>query len=291
MIRDTFESNPGLCELFKRKILERARSVGVSEDIIDFESQIDLKGTYQDNLRIFYRQYPQLSQDSDYFRIKSNRGLSGAALEQSWLAYVRNNGYQSLGVTKGQAEHMGMFPELVVTYSFGTETAIEEGLKRPDMISAESVLPVQGNSSLVSNYGELIQSILDSVTAMAGEKVTMRILHHIGQDIGRASLNSPGNQILSDNPVQALNRILRNHGWGRLLGLDKSDQGSSVTYTCTIIGCHLCEQESNNSTCSILRGIVSHWLESLVQGKAERIETACGAAPSEPCVFRVTFRK
>ncbi|MGD0178143.1 MAG: hypothetical protein ABSC50_15105, partial [Candidatus Bathyarchaeia archaeon] len=64
MIRDTFETNPGLSELFKRKIIERARFVGLSEGLIDFEAQIDKKGTYQDNLRTFYREYPQLTQNS-----------------------------------------------------------------------------------------------------------------------------------------------------------------------------------------------------------------------------------
>ena len=50
MIRDTFEANPGLYELFKRKILDRAQSAGFSKGMIDFESRIDMKGTFQDNL-------------------------------------------------------------------------------------------------------------------------------------------------------------------------------------------------------------------------------------------------
>jgi predicted hydrocarbon binding protein len=291
MIRDTFDTNPGLRELFKRKILERARSVGVNEELIDFESQVDLKGTYQDNLRIFYRQYPQLSQDSDYFRIKSNRALSGAALEQSWRGYERDNEHEIPEATLAPTEHSriadAMFPELVITYSIGSESAMAP--KQPEPISSKSIIPAEANSP-ASTYGALLRSILDSVTAMAGEKVTKRILHQIGQEIGRAAFNDSGDQIPFDNPVQALNRVLNIRGWGRLLGLDKSDQGSSVTYTCTIVGCHLCEQESANSTCSILRGIVSHWLESLVNKKAESIEAACGAG-SQPCVFRVTFRK
>jgi len=124
MIRDTFENNPGLHELFKRKILERARFVGLSETLIDFDSHLDKTLTYTDNLRIFYRKYPRLSQGSDYFRIKSIRPLTGAALEWSWRNYERNNGHKVQELPKRKAIKQSLttdaiMPELVITYTIG----------------------------------------------------------------------------------------------------------------------------------------------------------------------------
>jgi len=64
--KDTFEHNPGLAELFKRKIFDVAREVEFPEDLIDFNSHMDMKGTDSENLRLFYREYPRLSERSDY---------------------------------------------------------------------------------------------------------------------------------------------------------------------------------------------------------------------------------
>jgi len=195
VIRDTFETNPGLCELFKRKILEKARYVGLSEDLIDFETQIDLKGTYQDNLRVFYREYPQLSQNSDYFRIKSIRPLSGAALDQSWRGYERNSGHELPELTRMPTHQPPraheIMPELVITYTFGPESimARQEPPKEPELISIETMLRQAEDDPAVSTYRELVKSILDCVTATAGEKVTKAILHRIGPEIGGTAFN------------------------------------------------------------------------------------------------------
>ena len=141
MIRDTFEANPGLCELFKRKMLERARFVGLGEELIDFDTQIDMKGTYQDNLRIIYRQHPQLSQNSDYFRIRSVRPLSGVALEQSWQSYEQNNGHESPQRTREPTEQPtrveAIMPELIITYTISSESVLarKEARNEPEPIS------------------------------------------------------------------------------------------------------------------------------------------------------------
>jgi predicted hydrocarbon binding protein len=337
LIRDTFETNPGLCELFKRKILERARFVGLSEDSIDFQAQIDKKGTYQDNLRAFYREYPQLSQNSDYFRIKSVRPLSGAALEQSWRGYERSNGHEISELTREPTEELltsePAMPESVITFAIGGEsvTAQKEASIESQPISAKSIPQQAKTSRVASTHRELLksdwlawtstitelkakpieklerqeqdgwiledgerilsfrvgtfQSIHDCVTAMVGEKVSKIILHQIGQEIGKTSFNYSRDQIPSDNPVEALDHVLSVQGWGRVLDLDKTDHGPSVTYACSVKGCPLCP------TCDIMRGILSGWLESFVQKKPENIENACMAKGSQPCVFRVTFRK
>jgi len=298
MIRDTFETNPGLCELFKRMILERARVSGLSEDLIDFETQIDMKGTYQDNLRTFYREYPQLSQNSDYFRTRFIRPLSGAALEQSWRGYERNNAHGIPELTRELTELLptarAIMPELVITYTIGRESVIagKDAPEEPEPISTKPALPQAQTSLAPSTHRELVKLILDRVTAIAGEKVTKTILYQIGQEIGGSAFNHSRDQILSSNLVEALDRALSIRGWGRVLDLDKTDHGSSVTYTCSIKGCPLCHnQVSTSPTCGIVRGIVSRWLESFFQKNAEGIETACVAAGSQPCVFRVTFRK
>ena len=291
MIRDTFETNLGLCELFKRKILERARLVGLSEDLIDFETQIDMKGTYQDNLRIFYREYPQLSQNSDYFRIDPIRPLSGAVLEQSWRAYERNNGHEISELTREPTEQPltaeAAMPGFIITYTIGGEsaTARKEAPKEPEPISIKPILRQAEANAAASTHREFVKSILDRVTAVAGEKGTKTILHQIGQEFGVTAFNYSRDRILSDNLVAALDDVLSIRGWGRVLDLGKTDHGSSVTYMCAIKGCPLCP------TCGITHGIVSGWLESFVQKKAEIIETACVATASQPCVIRVTFRK
>ena len=161
MIRDTFEANPGLRELFKRKILERARFVGLREGLIDFDAHLDMKGTYQDNLRTFYRQYPQLSQESDYFRIKSIRPLSGAALEQLWRGYERTNGHEGLKLTGEPTEQPSTAEDathqFVITYTVGSESlrARGEAPREPTTISTKPTLRQMEADPPASIYGEL----------------------------------------------------------------------------------------------------------------------------------------
>lgn len=296
MIRDTFETNPGLRELFKRKMLERARFVGLNEDLIDFEAQIDLKGTYHDNLRTFYREYPQLAEDSDYFRIKSIQPLSGAALEQSWRSYEGNNVHETPGLRRKPTEEprdaRAITPELVVTYTVGGRSVMgrKEASKEPEPLSTKS--GIQGDADpAASTHGELANLILDRVTAIAGKKVTQQILHQIGQELGKTVFNNSRDQIPPDKPVEALDLALRKRGWGRAIAVRKAEHESSVTYMCTVEGRFLLrKRESTSPTCDIMRGIVSRWLESFVQKNAECIETACVSAGSHLCVFRVTFR-
>jgi len=231
MIHDTFETNLGLRELFKRKIIERARFVGLSEDLIDFKTQIDVKGTYQDNLRIFYKQYPQLSENSDYFRIKSVRPLRGVALERSWRSYERNNGHEIPELTGMPTEQppttRAMMPELVITYTISRQTAMarKEGPEEHEPISISPPTLGQGEANpAASSYRELVNSILDRVTAMAGEKATRAILHQIGREIGRTTFNYSRDQNQPDKLAEALDHFLNIRGWGRVRDLAKKNE-------------------------------------------------------------------
>lgn len=284
MIRDTFETNPGLCELFKRKMLERARAVRLSESLIDFDAHLDMKGTYQDNLRIFYRGYPQLTQNSDYLRISSIRPLSGVALEHSWRGYERGHGNPE--PTR----------ELVKSDWLEWNSAITEFKPEPF-----EKFERQERDGWIFEDGERIlsfrvttfQSILDRVSATAGEKVTKIILHQMGKEVGKTAFNHSTERMLADNLAEALDHALSIRGWGRVLDLNRTDHGSSLTYVCSIKGCPLCyKRVSTSPTCDVMRGIVSGWLESFVQKSAESsTETACVAMGSQLCVFRVTFVK
>jgi predicted hydrocarbon binding protein len=291
MIRDTFESNPGLCELFKRNILEKARCVGLDENQLDFATRIDMKGTYQDNLRIFYREYPKLAESSDSIRNRSLRPLSGAALEQSWRSYEQNNRHEvaeaTVELTDESPTICAIMPELIISYTVGGGSLMgrKEAYTDPELVSASPLVAQLEVSSADSTYRELVQSILDHVTAMAGEKVTKTILHHIGQEIGSTVLNNLGSQEDPDNLVEALDRVLKVRGWGQVADISKAVFGSSMAYVCTIEGCALCP------TYDILGGVVSRSLESFVQKKAESIEMPCVNTGSQSCVFRVTFRK
>jgi predicted hydrocarbon binding protein len=289
MIRDTFEANPGLCELFKRKIIDRAQSAGLSKDMIDFDSRIDMKGTFHDNLRTFYREYPQLAQDSDYFRLKSPRSLSGVVLEQSWLSYERSNGR-----TERPEEARLIVPQLTITYTVGRESpaAREEVKKEPETISGNAMLAKVEMNQTQSNHSELVRLLLDRVTAIAGESVTQTILHQIGREIGLTAFDLSRNQTPAGNLVAALDHALRDRGLGRVVGLEEIDHRSSVTYVCTIEECRLCRKgAAATSTCSVMRGMVTRWFESHLRKKAESIEGACVDANSHLCVFRVKFKK
>jgi hypothetical protein len=213
MIRDTFETNPGLCQLFKRKIIERARFVGLNKDLIDFDGKIDMKGSYHDNLRIFYREYPRLSKGSDYFRPKPLRRLGGAALEESWHSYVQNNGHERL--TEVPSEQLltwqGFTPELTVTYNIGgvPTTQREDAPRNPDSISLNPMSPEDHlHHPAASTHRELVKLILDHVTEMAGEKVTKAILHQIRQEIHMPTFHHSKTQTSPHNLIEALDETL-----------------------------------------------------------------------------------
>lgn len=281
MIRDTFETNPGLCELFKRKIIDKARSSGFSKDKIDFESHIDMKGTFQDNLRSFYRAYPQLAQDSDYFRLKSQRQLSGVVLEQSWRSYERSNRRKDLreGI---------IVPELTVTYTVGRgfPPTQDENTRGPDATSGNAEV-----DQTSSAHSEIMRLLLDRVTAIAGEDVTKTILLQIGREIGRTAFHR-SNQTQAGNLAAGLDHALRSRGLGRVVDLEENSRQSSVTYVCTIEECNLCRNGvAATSSCSVMRGIVTRWLESHLEKKAESIDGDCLDAGSHRCVFRIMFRK
>lgn len=212
MIRDTFETNPGLGYLFRSKILERARSVGLSEDLIEFETHLDMKGTYQDNMRIFYREYPQLSRNSDYLRIKSMRPLSGAALEQSWRSFNRNNGHE---MGEEPREPTGPLPttELIITYAYGGVPEIPgEGEPEPpgppELISTKAVTPRSEANPTAPPYHEVVKSILDHVSVLTGEKATRMILHQVEREIGRAMFNNSGDRTRPHHLSEVLDDIL-----------------------------------------------------------------------------------
>ena len=211
MIRDTFETNPGLRELFRNKILEKARFVGLSEDLIDFETHLDMKGTYHDNMRIFYREYPHLSHNSDYLRIKSMRSPTGAALEQSWRSFERDNRRE---ITKPTSTPTGqplttqpVMTELVITYTIGGAPEIS-GKDAPKTPEPTSTTPITESSPAASTYRELVKSILDRVTVLAGEKTTRIILHQIEREIGRATVNYSRDETPPHHLVEAFDDIL-----------------------------------------------------------------------------------
>ena len=214
MIRDTFEANPGLRELFRSKIHERARFVGLSEDLIDFETHLDMKGTYQDNMRIFYREYPQLSHNSDYLRIKSMQPLTGAALDRSWRSFERNTRHELTKPTKTQTGQPlttdPIMTELVITYTIGgaAEISGKEAPKTPESTSTKPITARTESNPAATPYRELVKSILDRVTVLAGEKTTRIILHQVEREMGKATFNNPRDETPPHHLVEALDDVL-----------------------------------------------------------------------------------
>ena len=292
MIRDTFESNPGLCQLFKRRILDKAQSAGLSGDLIDFESQLDMKGSYQENLRRFYRMYPQLAEESDFLRLKSLRPLSGAVLEQTWRSYECDNVNESTKPAESKVRQI--IPELTVTYTIRHETQAERKNLQSGLeaISTDAMPAIDSNSAALT-HSEFMRLLLDRITATAGEKFTKTILHQLGGEIGRAAFHHTTRvEGPHDNLVDSLDHALRMRGLGQVEAFEVLDHGSKVTYRCAIRDCSVCHKHvALSSTCDVMRGVVSRWLESFFQKKAEHTEVTCSAAGSRLCVIHVTFRK
>ena len=296
MIRDTFDANPGLCELFKRRILDRAQSVGLNGDQIDFESQLDMKGSYQENLRRFYRTYPQLAERSDYIRLRSPRPLSGVALEQSWRGYEGSNANEIREPLEKRTtlSARALVPELTVTYTVRHESATDqEATREPEAIPTDAMLSATESDSVASTHAELMKLLLDRITATAGEKFTKTLLHQIGGEIGRTAFHhSTTNENPTANLTEALDHALKIRGLGRVNTVEMLDHGPNVTYRCAIEECSVCNRQvAASSTCHVMRGVVSRWLESLLHKKVERTEAACNTVGSHLCVIYVTFRK
>jgi len=269
MTRDTFEANPGLCELFKRKILDRAHSAGLSPDLIDFKSRIDMKGTFQESMQVFYRAYPLLGQDSDYIQLRRSHGLSGAALEQSWRSYERNN-----------RSDRSMMPELTVTFSI---TSDPTGFEKEDEQLSKAIDRQNAMNPSDDVQSGLMKMVLDRVTAMVGENATKAILHRIGREIGSTAFHSfSTRQEPTQDPVEALDHAIRIRGLGRVIDMIETRNRTNLTYTCTI--------NAERLRCNIIRGIVTRWLESHLHKKVDNLDDHCTTQEPHPCAFHITFK-
>ncbi|MGP8070857.1 MAG: hypothetical protein ACLP5V_13315 [Candidatus Bathyarchaeia archaeon] len=131
-MKDTFETNPGLAELFKRKILDIAKEVEFPEDLIDFNSHMDMKGTYCENLTRFYQAYPRLSERSDYLERNPIREISESRIELSYQAYQANNGVPMIvAANNGESFTDASSPELTepslptLSFNFTYQVTVE----------------------------------------------------------------------------------------------------------------------------------------------------------------------
>jgi predicted hydrocarbon binding protein len=264
-------------------MVERARVVGLSEDLLDFDSKIDPKGTYHDNMRLLYREYPQLGLGSDYLRIKPDRRLGGTALEQSWRSYNAKNGYGLSGTPA---------PELVITYTVGGgELAGGGPPEEPEPAPIEPSLPEVEITPGSMDHEELVESLLGRFTAIAGENVTRKVLHDIGHEIGRTAFHHSKHHVRPDNLRESLDHALGIRGLGRVIALERREHQSEVAYFCTVQGTPFRNRRMRaNPICDILRGIVSRWLESFFMKNAENVQATCPPGSHE-CVIRVTFTK
>lgn len=171
-IRDTFEANPGLAELFKKKILEIAREVHFPEDLVDFESHLDRKGTYSDNLRIFYREYPRLSERSDYLKKNPIQSLTVPQIERSYRAYQINNGetpepilpviaVANTGETSAESTNpepaAPSLPTLSFNFNYQIVTETPETFRAPK-IELAALAPTMGEAAGSRVAGRLLSS-------------------------------------------------------------------------------------------------------------------------------------
>jgi hypothetical protein len=131
-IRDTFERNPGLAELFNRKILDIPQEVQFPEDLIDFESHIDMKGACSENLTRFYQVYPRLAERStclrlprstnhDYGRFTRKHGHEVRRTEKPLVITVTGSGASRIESVQGSEIQSG-FEIPTLKFSFTTQT-------------------------------------------------------------------------------------------------------------------------------------------------------------------------
>jgi len=161
-------------------------------------------------MRIFYREYPQLSHSSDYLRIKSMRPLTGATVDRSWRSFERNNGHENTTPTGRPLIPDPIMTELVITYTIGGahETPGKEVPKTPEPISTKPLTPRTEPTPAASTYRELVKSILDRVSVLAGEKTTRMILHQIEREMGRATFNYSKDETSSQHLVEVVDDVI-----------------------------------------------------------------------------------
>ena len=169
-------------------------------------------------------------------------------------------------------------------------TELEPGSYEDLTRDKEHGLILEDGKRVVSFRLATFQALVNRLIEMAGEKVGRTLLFQMGCEIGRVGLRYSKEKILENNVAKVFDDVIRHRGWGRCLGIEKQGNDPNV-FIITMTDCPLCYgQKSAESTCDLMRGIVTGWMEALLDRKPVRsFETDCGAVKGPLCVFEVSF--
>jgi predicted hydrocarbon binding protein len=169
-------------------------------------------------------------------------------------------------------------------------TELESGSYEDLTRDKEHGLLLEDGKRVVSFRLATFQALVNRMTEMAGDKVGKTLLFQMGSEIGRVGLRYSKEKILEDNVAKVFDKVIRHRGWGRCLGIEKQGNNANA-FIITMSDCPLCYgQKSAESTCDLMRGIVTGWMEALLERKSIRsVETDCGAVKGPLCVFEVSF--
>jgi len=152
----------------------------------------------------------------------------------------------------------------------------------------------EGEERVITFRAATFQLFIDTVSAMAGGKVTQTIFYLVGEAIGRRAYEySKEHEITSDNLAVVLDGVLSARGWGRVVSIKKTETPREVTYESSFTHCIICHnRKAQEPICEVVRGIFAGWLETFAEKKASScVEVECRAMGRNSCVFNTTFSK
>jgi hypothetical protein len=98
-----------------------------------------------------------------------------------------------------------------------------------------------------------------------------------------------GSHVAELGPV--LDNVLANRGWGRCTDFEKQARDGKTIYTVRTRGSPFShERTSATSTCHLVGGILSGYLEAYLGKKAQSyVERECESRGNQFCIFETTF--
>lgn len=151
---------------------------------------------------------------------------------------------------------------------------------------------VEDGKRLVTFRIMTFQSLVDRLTSLVGSHVAETILSQMGNEIGRVTFDYSREVIKSEADLgPVLDNVLANRGWGRCTDFEKQARDGKTIYTVRTRGSPLShERTSAISTCHLVGGIVSGYLEAYLNKKAQSyVERECESRGNQSCIFETTF--
>jgi predicted hydrocarbon binding protein len=151
---------------------------------------------------------------------------------------------------------------------------------------------VEDGKRLVTFRIRTFQSLVDRLTSLVGSRVAETILSQMGNEIGRVTFDYSREVIKSEADLgPVFDNVLASRGWGRCTDFEKQARDGKTIYTVRTRGSPFShERTSAISTCHLVGGVVSGYLEAYLGKKAQSyVERECESRGNQFCVFETTF--